>query len=279
MLTDTLEYLLRNAVLDIIEFDIHYRSDMKTFNRTQPYYVMSYHKKGNAKLRVGSEIYSITPGTVALIPPNIEHDHYKDSEEETVFLWWHFTYEIAKVIDVLKAFQFPITFKLQNTEEFEKVFLQFMNSTTQPGYLPTTILKKAKALELIYLLFDSAMKSEETSPVTLQAQSFLGILAQIIQYPERETSLLKLSKQLHMHPTYISNRFKELFGRSPIQVQREMRIHRAKTLLKTSEMSITEISQEVGFSGITNFTRLFKAYVGISPSRFREIQQKYQENA
>ncbi len=272
-MNNDLDLLLRHAVLNIVEFDIHIRNEMRTFNRVRPYYVMSYHKKGNAKLRVGKQTYTITPGTVVLIPPNVEHDHYKDSNEETVFLWWHFTFEIANAIDVLKVFDFPITFRLPNTEEFEKVFIQFKESSARAGYLPTTILKEAKALELLYLLLDGAMKSKEAVVGGLQSRSFLGILAQIVQHPEKQLTLHDLSRTLHMHPTYISNRFKELFGKSPIQVQREMRIHKAKTLLATSEMSITEIAQAVGCSGTPSFTRFFKSHVGISPTRFRSFRQ------
>jgi AraC family transcriptional regulator of arabinose operon len=268
-----LDILLQNAVLHIIEFDIHTRTEMRTYNRTRPCYVMSYHKKGNAKLKIGDEIYSIVPGTVMLIPPNCQHDHYKENADESVFLWSHFTFEIAGVIDVLKFFQIPVTFKLKDSEEFEKVFMQYNELKQQTGFLPQTILRKAKALELIYLMLESAIRIERESDKSLRSRSFLEILSKIIQHPEQDFSLAQFAKEMNMHPTYISNRFKELYGRSPIQVQREMKMFKAKTLLKTSDLSVTQIANSLGFSGIPNFTRLFKSYVGISPSQFRKINK------
>lgn len=269
-----LDLLLQNAVLNIIEFDIHTRTEMRTYNRTRSCYVMSYHKKGNAKLRIGEEIYSIVPGTVILIPPNCPHDHYKENADESVFLWSHFNFEIAGVIDVLKLFQIPITFKLKDSEEFEKVFLQYKELKEETGFLPRTILRKAKALELIYLVLESAIRIERESNMNIRSRSFLEILSKIIQHPEQDFSLTQFAKEMNMHPTYISNRFKELYGRSPIQVQREMKIFKAKTLLKTSDVSVTQIANTLGFNGIPNFTRLFKSYVGISPTQYREVNKK-----
>lgn len=273
-----LEFLLKSAELNVVEFDTDKRNEMKTYNRTLPYYVMSYHKSGRAKLRVGKDTYSIEPGTVICLPPNVEHDHYKDTNDETVFLWWHFTYEIAGSMDVLKMFQIPVTFRLQDEEQFESVFNQFIQATSKNGYLPLSILRQAKALELLYILLDNALSTKRAGIEGLSSQTFLGILSRIVQHPEQTVSLRGLAEELHMHPTYISNRFKEVFGKSPMQMQREMRIQRAKTLLQSGEMRVAEIAEALGFKENQNFTRLFKSYVGVSPSQYRDLNKKWREN-
>lgn len=260
----------------MIEFDIHVRKKMETLNRTRPFYIMSYHKKGEAKLRIGEKVYSILPGTVMLIPPNIEHDHYKESEDDTTFFWCHFTYEIGNVIDVLKIFNIPITFEIKNSEDFERVFLQYKQLMEDTSFLHSTILKKAKAYEILYLFLENVLNNtHENINERMQTEGFLCMLCDIIQHPEQGLTLTALSEKYHLHPTYISNRFKELFGLSPIQVLKELRINRAKTLLKTSEMSVTDIAEAVGFNGVPSFTRLFKSYVGISPTQFRNLNERW----
>lgn len=274
---EALDFLFEHADLKIFLFDISSRDEMKTFKRTRPHYVMSYHKQGSAKLRVGKDTYDLTQGTVIFIPPNLEHDHYKDTDDETVFLWWHIKYEIGNVIDVLRLFQLPLVFQLKNANRFEKVFGEFMDSTSNKNSWPSSILKKAKALELLYLLLADADTGEEYGALNSQMKSFLCILVQIIQQPEKELSLKTLSDQLYLHPTYISNRFKELFGKSPIHMQREMRVHQAKKLLGSSEMSISSIAETVGFNGVSSFSRLFHLYVGISPSQYRDLNKLWGE--
>lgn len=272
-----MDYLLENAELNIVEFDINNRNTMNTFQRRLPYYVMSYHKKGEAKLRVADKVYTITPGTVVIIPPNTVHDHFKDTEEETVFLWCHFTFTIGGVIDVLKIFNLPMISLLENSREFEKAFVEFKESTNKPGLLSHTILRKAKAHELLYLLLEGTVNSHNQEFFNAyQNGEFIQVLTQIVEHPEKEISLTDLSEQFHLHPTYICNRFKELFGKSPLQVHRELKIQRAKALLQTSGTSVTEIALSLGFSGTPSFTRLFKSYVGISPTQYRNLNRKWE---
>jgi AraC family transcriptional regulator of arabinose operon len=275
-MSDRLGSLLRHAELQIVEFDIHRRIEMNTFNRTLPWYVMSYLKSGSAKLRIGGDVTTIAPGTVTFIPPNVEHDHYKDTPDEAEFLWWHFTYEIAGVMDAMKMFQIPYVFRLQNNESFEKVFMEFMESAdAETSSLPLSILTQAKSLELLYIILNSAVGQSDAYADVAKSECFLVMLSRIVHSPEEPLTLRMMSDELHLHPTYVSTRFKELFGKPPMQVQREMRIQKAKALLESSELSVTEISQRLGYSELQNFTRLFKSYVGISPTQFRELNRKW----
>ncbi|SFT23737.1 AraC family transcriptional regulator [Paenibacillus sp. BC26] len=275
-MSDRLSHLLRHAELRIEQFDVHSRNEMKTLNRTLPFYVMSYLKSGSAKLRIDGEEMALEPGTVTLIPPNVMHDHYKDTADQTEFLWWHFTFEIEGVMDVMKMFRIPFVFQLQDHAYFEDVFMAFMDSAdARIPSLPRSILTRAKSLELLYIILNSALSQQDAQKDVAKSDGFLAMLTRVVQSPEAPMTLQQMADELHMHPTYVSNRFKELFGKSPLQVQREMRIQKAKTLLETSDLSVTEISQRLGYSELQNFTRLFKSYVGISPTQFRVLNRKW----
>ncbi|MFC3773434.1 AraC family transcriptional regulator [Paenibacillus sp. GCM10012303] len=273
MMKDTIiSSLLETAELNVLQFDIHRLRAMNYRNRVfEHYYMMTYVKSGSAKLRVRDRIYEITPGTVIFIPTFLEHDQYMDSEEETEFLWWHFTYKIHNRIDVLPFLQIPYLYTLRNHERFEAVFDEFMCSTAREGRLPNIILHKAKSLELLYLLLDNAVGAVDPGESPQPSHSFLSILLKIVTRPEATLSLKELAADLHMNPTYVSNRFKEMFGTSPILLQREIKIAKAKKLLEMREMNITEISRILGFNDIQTFTRLFKKYTGISPGQYKRL--------
>jgi AraC family transcriptional regulator, arabinose operon regulatory protein len=161
---------------------------------------------------------------------------------------------------------------------FERVFVDFVEITDSQDFLIKTILKKAKSYEILYLLLENIMRSQERVFEQDHSKGFISMLTQIVKNPEKEVSLKELSNQFHLHPTYISNRFKELFGKSPIQIQRELKIDRAKKLLRSTEMTVTEIANEVGFTVVPGFTRLFKNYVGISPTQYRNMNTKWNSN-
>ncbi|WP_274319539.1 helix-turn-helix domain-containing protein [Paenibacillus qinlingensis] len=248
---------------------------MNYHNRVlQEFYMMTYVRKGSAKLRVQDQVYVIHPGTVILIPPHLEHDQYKDSDEETEFLWWHFTYKIQHVVDVLPFLQIPYIYPLKSHLKFEAVFDEFMLSKTRNGYIPNIILQKAKSLELLYLLLDNAFENVDAVDTKQQSHSFFSLLLKIVSQPEASFSLPELAKELHMNSTYVSNHFKEMFGKSPILLHREIKIAKAKSLLEMQRMNITEISNSLGFNDIQTFTRLFKKYTGISPSQYKGLFNK-----
>ncbi|QGQ94029.1 AraC family transcriptional regulator [Paenibacillus psychroresistens] len=149
-----------------------------------------------------------------------------------------------------------------------------MLSKTRGGYIPNIILQKAQSFELLYLLLENAFGSVDTMDMRKQSHSFLSILLKIVTQPEASLSLADISKDLHMNPTYISNHFKAMFGKSPILLHREIKIAKAKSLLEIQGINITEISASLGFNDLQTFTRLFKKYTGITPSQYKGLFDK-----
>jgi len=78
-------------------------------------------------------------------------------------------------------------------------------------------------------------------------------------------SLGHLAREEGMSKYHLS-RFKAVMGVTFRQHLLRFRLERAKMLLSSTSLSITEIAQEVGFSDLPRFDKLFKRYTGIAPS-------------
>jgi AraC-like DNA-binding protein len=63
--------------------------------------------------------------------------------------------------------------------------------------------------------------------------------------------------------------FKAMFGETPHQYRSRAQIEKAKRLLILTDMSITDVCMEVGFSSLGSFSVLFSRRVGMSPSEFQ----------
>ncbi len=63
--------------------------------------------------------------------------------------------------------------------------------------------------------------------------------------------------------------FKRLTGLSFSEYMLNLRISKAKTLLRLSDASVTVIAEETGFYDVCHFIRSFKKATGSSPSEFR----------
>ena len=77
-----------------------------------------------------------------------------------------------------------------------------------------------------------------------------------------------------MSPYYFSRLFKRCLQQSPHEYILTLRLDKAKYLLTSTNQTIAEISQEVGFLSDTGFINAFKNRVGISPGKFRIYHPK-----
>ncbi|RYY01519.1 MAG: helix-turn-helix domain-containing protein [Gammaproteobacteria bacterium] len=86
----------------------------------------------------------------------------------------------------------------------------------------------------------------------------------------REINMLQLAEKFGMSTRTLNRRFKIALGISPLQFLQEIRINIAKDLLKTSNLSISEIVEKVGYQDIGFFTTLFKKHMATTPVNYRE---------
>jgi transcriptional regulator GlxA family with amidase domain len=78
---------------------------------------------------------------------------------------------------------------------------------------------------------------------------------------------LKNLPQYHfLSPTYISNFLKQATGVSPINYLIEIRLKRAKDMLKNDNLTIKEVASAVGYQDAYHFSKSFKKLYGVSPS-------------
>ena len=86
-------------------------------------------------------------------------------------------------------------------------------------------------------------------------------------------SLSELAGEFDLSPYHFSRLFKEATGFPPHEYQLQLRIARARVLLRRSpEKNLAHIACELGFSDESHFRRHFKRIVGMTPGRFRSQQ-------
>ncbi|REC62347.1 AraC family transcriptional regulator [Chryseobacterium pennae] len=79
-----------------------------------------------------------------------------------------------------------------------------------------------------------------------------------------------LSDQLHISPGYLSDMLRSLIGKGAQQYIHEKLIEKARELLTTTELTISEIAYELGFEHPQSFSKLFKIKTSTSPLEFRQ---------
>ncbi len=79
-----------------------------------------------------------------------------------------------------------------------------------------------------------------------------------------------LSREVALSPYYLIRTFRRVYKQTPHQYLVGQRIAKAKELLRSSDLSVTEICVTVGFESLGSFSTLFRKVAGMAPSAYRE---------
>jgi len=72
-----------------------------------------------------------------------------------------------------------------------------------------------------------------------------------------------------MSPAHFIRRFRAAYSETPYSYLMTRRIERAQALLRSGDMSITQVAVAVGWSSLGSFSARFSEVVGMSPSEYR----------
>ncbi|MGF1599543.1 MAG: helix-turn-helix transcriptional regulator [Acidimicrobiales bacterium] len=84
-----------------------------------------------------------------------------------------------------------------------------------------------------------------------------------------------IARGVSMSAGHFSRRFRDAYGEPPYSYLMTRRVERAMTLLRSSEMSVTDVCLAVGFSSLGSFTTRFTELVGVPPSEYRANPPKW----
>ncbi|MBD1842670.1 helix-turn-helix transcriptional regulator [Cyanobacteria bacterium FACHB-63] len=134
---------------------------------------------------------------------------------------------------------------------------------------------ESKSLELLTLQLARWAKDEQQptrstrwKPQDLEKlERAKEILQGSIEYPP---SLAKLAQQVGLNDCKLKQGFRQVFGTTVFGYLRACQMERAKQLLRETDLYITEIAAQVGYSSLPAFSNAFYKQVGMSPHKFRQ---------
>ena len=88
-----------------------------------------------------------------------------------------------------------------------------------------------------------------------------------------------LSEKIMVSPDYFTKMFKDSIGKTPIDYINGIRINKAMQLLVESDLSMSEISDAIGFCNANYFHKIFKQYMNVSPLAYRKCGKVKNQSA
>jgi AraC-like DNA-binding protein len=97
----------------------------------------------------------------------------------------------------------------------------------------------------------------------------------IEEHSGEELSLSRMAKAVNIHPSYLSERFKQVTGMKFVEYVARTRFQRACGLLHDGEVRISEVAFAAGFQSLSQFNRVFKKFSGKSPTEYRAAKRGF----
>ncbi len=98
-----------------------------------------------------------------------------------------------------------------------------------------------------------------------EREKIVEACAIIERHEGRPPTIRELSRKVAMNECYLKKGFKALTGKTIHEYQQEIRINRAKDMLKVTGISVTDVALTLGYSSISHFSTAFKRVTGMKP--------------
>lgn len=243
-------------------------------------YEIHYIPEGYGRALIGGQYYEITPDTLYVTGPHMEH-------AQTPLL----EHPMCEYCIYLKTKRGRST--LNKTFEEENSLVEIFTGTTfwfgqdclQIGEIIETLFAELKnrntgwellAEALLRQLFVKMIRiyekegTNKTFPRLQLSDKTSVIIEEYFLYEYRSLSLENLAERLGLGTRQTERLLQKQYGKTFLQKKTEARMSAAAILLSDTKQSVTSISEALGYSSIEHFSSAFRNYYQMSPRQFRK---------
>ena len=239
--------------------DTSYRVERESF----PSFLMLYVCSGKLEIQTADHgTVQVSAEELAFL--NSHEPHLYRAVEPLEYIWLHF--DGANTMDFYRGVlrtHGPVL-RLDNPRRVFDQMQQLLGQLSTVGSVEDVTASQRIHALLCGLLY-TPDQIEARDPLIAEAQRYLR------EHLKEELSVPSLAAAFHLSASQFNRLFRAHTGQSPHEYLVNLRINRAKTLLKETRLSITQIAEEVGYGYDTSFAAAFRTKTGMSPRQFRSM--------
>lgn len=242
------------------------------------FYLMHTVLEGKGEFTCGGTSYSLEAGHTFLIEPEKLVSYMSDADEPWLYRWVAFNGPQAA--ELVQAAGFSITNPVTETSQIRRVgvlynsiFSVFRKSD------PAAHMKAAGYLQLLLAEFCSIHQMAEDHAALAGVDNSDKLMQQMIHYLSTQyaqpVSIEQMAESFGYNRAYLSRLFKRYTGVSPITFLLNLRIDKARQMIREREgLTIEQIAASVGLQDSLYFSKQFRRLYGLSPSAYRESMRQ-----
>lgn len=243
------EYILPSqTMLDILYYPVLFIIDRQQCNNIQQVADLRY----NVQKQIYTEVQTFSPHAVAF-----------SYQLQNIFIL--FPCKVQYIEEVKQQIKNMYTALVKNS-------LPLLCVTGYNAKIPVLLGEMKDMLQLDLHGPQNIFEFAEVNESLLPKNSSLVYVVQnyIKEHLEQEICRNTVADYIHMNPDYLDRLFKKEFGLSVSQYIKEKKIDYAKMLLRTTNLSVSEIAQRLGYINLSHFTASFKQITNMTPVNYRK---------
>ena len=143
-----------------------------------------------------------------------------------------------------------------------------------PNFIETIVISTRIRLARNFASYPFPKRMDDAQAAATGQDVSAFITAYVAEHYMEELTLKDLSARLNYSLPYISKRFKEDVGVSFVHYLQNYRVMEGCRLLSSSNRSLSEITEMVGYRDVKFFAEMIKRYTGVSPREYRKKHRR-----
>ncbi|WP_419800932.1 helix-turn-helix domain-containing protein [Mucilaginibacter sp.] len=273
-----------HPLVSVINFDeIQCFADESLSSVVYNFYSICIKKDFKGKLKYGQNYYDFDEGVLTFFSPGqvISTELTEDLKLSGYWLIIHpdfiQNYPLAKTIKTYGYFSYAVNEALFLSEKEETMIASIMKNIEQEYYSNIDHYSQDVIVSHVELLLNYANRFYNRQFITRKTAShdLLVKMEDILNdYFDKQHAGLPtvqyISGKLNVSPNYLSDLLRSITGQSTQQHIQNKLIEKAKEILTTTSLSVSEIAYQLGFEYPQSFSKLFKNKTHVSPLQFRQ---------
>ena len=270
-------YLMMESDIKNLSFQLEsitkskYDSDWHSTLHTHPFTELFYVVDGKGEFNIQGQRFPVKPNDFVIINPQVEHTELSSPDEPLEYI-------VLGIRGLSFSNLTPVSegghpFSFFNLRDEQKDILRYLNAMVQEA-TSQSMSYELVCHNLLEILLIKILRHQhfdlEVGKQSKATKDISFIKHYLETYYHESIQLEDLASMTHLSRFYISHSFKKEIGMSPMEYLIDIRIKESKILLRTTNYSISQVADIVGFTTPTYFSKQFRKSTGISPTDYRE---------
>jgi AraC-like DNA-binding protein len=219
--------------------------------------------KGKARFTFENKFYDLEPGIVLHAGPSMPISKEVIGNSSWEFVLVHYDIKVIEEDSFLKNKHFIL--EIGKSGILYDLLNELCECYLRPDK-PAKLRSKALFLRVLEEMMGAANHKKNTDK-----KEYIQEAVQFIHDNYRQQlSVFELAEEFNMEVRKFAYLFQKSTGMSPQNYITAYRMNKAKERLRTSEETVIEVALHVGYSDPFYFSKLFKKYIGMPPSRYKK---------